>query len=239
MHEKFNLKLNNFHTNITKSFCEIRKTSDFTDVTLVIDGEKPFLAHKLVLVSSSSFFSNILKQNFHSHPMIYLDGISSLDLKNILDYIYNGEVQIHQAALDRFLKVSEKFQLEGLLVQENSDAVEEFEFSSDGNQEEGTSMQETDESDSTKTQSALDSNVPLETNEPIAEEIEKYLDRTPEGNLCKLCGYQTGNKYFPKEHIETHFQGLSFVCNKCNKTFNKRATLRKHKSRGCSQVNKK
>ena len=103
MHEKFNLKLNNFHTNITKSFCEIRKTSDFTDVTLVIDGEKPFLAHKLVLVSSSSFFSNILKQNFHSHPMIYLDGISSLDLKNILDYIYNGVVQIHQDALDRFL----------------------------------------------------------------------------------------------------------------------------------------
>ena len=36
-------------------------------------------------------------------------------MENILDYIYNGEIQIYQDDLDRFLTIANRFQLEGLI----------------------------------------------------------------------------------------------------------------------------
>ena len=48
---------------------------------------------------------NIKKQHKISNPFLCLDAISSADLTNILDYIYNGEVQIYQKHLYRFMNV--------------------------------------------------------------------------------------------------------------------------------------
>ena len=53
-------------------------------------------------------------QQKHSHPLLCLDGVSSGELQFVLDYIYHGEVQIHEEQLDRFLEVAKKLKLEGL-----------------------------------------------------------------------------------------------------------------------------
>ena len=108
MSEKFCLKWNDFHANVSKSFSIFRNEDYLHDVTLVSDDHNKVSAHKFVLSACSDYFRDIFKNNHHSHTLLCLDGISSEDLKNIMDYIYNGEVQIYQENLDRFLVVAQK-----------------------------------------------------------------------------------------------------------------------------------
>ena len=115
MSEKFNLKWNDFHSNIAKSYILLRNEEYLQDVTLMGDDHKQISAHKLVLSASSDYFKDIFKNNKHSHPFFCLDGIKNHDLNNILDYIYNGEVQIYQENMDQFLSIAQRFKLKGLL----------------------------------------------------------------------------------------------------------------------------
>lgn len=114
MSEKFSLKWNDFQSNVTRTFGLLRKEKEFFDVTLVSDDQHQVQAHKLVLSACSPYFKNILTQNQHSHPLLCLDGIQSEELQFVLDYIYQGEVQIFQELLDRFLHIAQKLSLEGL-----------------------------------------------------------------------------------------------------------------------------
>ena len=93
MSEKFSLKWNDFHSNVSKAFGLFRNEDYLHDVTLVSDDHKQVSAHKLVLSASSEYFKDIFQQNNRSntHPLLCLDGISSHDLNNVLDYIYNAQ----------------------------------------------------------------------------------------------------------------------------------------------------
>ena len=111
--EKFNLKWNDFQSNVSKSFGLFRNESYLHDVTLVSEDFKHVPAHKLVLSASSEFFRNILQQTKQTQPLMCLEGVSSSDLQNVLDYVYDGEVKIHQEDLDKFLSIAQKLKLEG------------------------------------------------------------------------------------------------------------------------------
>ena len=118
--EKFCLKLNEYQSNISKSFQSLRDKEDFCDVTLVGDDFKQVKAHKVILSSCSEYFDNVLKANKKQpHPILCLEGLNFQDLQNVLDYIYNEELKIYQHDLDRFLAVAKRFRLEGLIGQEN------------------------------------------------------------------------------------------------------------------------
>ena len=88
MEEKFCLKWNDYQENTIKTFSKLRKEEDFYDVTLVSEDKKLIMAHKVVLSSSSEYFKSILKSNKHPHPMICLSEIASMELENVLDYMY-------------------------------------------------------------------------------------------------------------------------------------------------------
>ena len=128
MSEKFCLKWNDFHSNVSKSFELFRNEDYLHDVTLVSDDHRQISAHKLVLSACSEYFKDIFKLNNkpNSHPLVCLDGIKSDDLKNIMDYIYNGEVQIFQENLDRFLAVAQRLKLEGLMGNEDTQPQQDF-----------------------------------------------------------------------------------------------------------------
>ena len=98
MSEKFFLKWNDFTSNVSKSFGLFRNAEYLHDVTLVSDDHKQVSAHKLVLSACSEYFRNIFQHNNkpNAHPLLCLDGISSTDLENIVEYIYNGKIQIYQ-----------------------------------------------------------------------------------------------------------------------------------------------
>ena len=113
--EKFSLKWNDFEANASNSFRKLRREEDFFDVTLVSDDEHHISAHKLVLSSSSEFFKNILRKVKQVNPIIYLYGIQSKDLSSVMDYIYEGEVQLFQDDLDGFLNIAKRLRIEGML----------------------------------------------------------------------------------------------------------------------------
>ena len=125
MSEKFSLKWNDYQTNWNKALYDLRKDTDFADVTLISDDKVKFSAHRILLSSCSNLFKFILKGNVQTNPLLYLSGVNSQNLGFILDYIYYGEVNIYQNQLDSFLESAQKLEIEGLLSG-NEDSNETF-----------------------------------------------------------------------------------------------------------------
>jgi len=116
--EKFCLRWNDFESNISVAFREIREEKDFFDCTLSC-GSRQIQAHKLILSACSPFFRSILKQNPHQHPLLYLKGVEFTNLIYVLNFMYHGEVNVAQEELNSFLSVAEDLQVKGL-TQSNS-----------------------------------------------------------------------------------------------------------------------
>ena len=106
------LNWNQLQKSCASSFKNLRTEEDFFDVTLISADQVQMHAHKVVLSASSKFFKKILSQNKHSHPIVCLDGVSSGNLEYLLNYIYDGEINIFQDDLDAFLLLANRFQLE-------------------------------------------------------------------------------------------------------------------------------
>jgi len=118
--EKFCLKWNEFESNVSTAFRELRDDKDFFDVTLACDGNQ-LEAHKVILSACSPFFRGVLKRNPHAHPLLYLKGIKYEDVLAVLNFMYHGEVNIAQDELNSFLAVAEDLQVKGL-TQGNKDS---------------------------------------------------------------------------------------------------------------------
>ena len=117
--EKFCLRWNDFESNISTAFRELRDDKDFFDVTLVCD-EDQIQAHKVILSACSPFFRSVLRRNRHEHPLLYMKGIKYVDIVSVLNFMYNGEVNVAQEELNSFLAVAEDLQVKGL-TQNDSD----------------------------------------------------------------------------------------------------------------------
>jgi len=83
------------------------------DVTLSCEGEQ-LKAHKVILSACSLTFKNLLKKTPSQNPVILLWDVSPRDLSAILDFMYNGEVNVKQEHLNSFLAVAEKLRVRGL-----------------------------------------------------------------------------------------------------------------------------
>jgi len=111
--EKFCLRWNDFESNISFAFRELRDDKDFFDVTLACDDEQ-IQAHKVILSACSPFFRNVLRRNPHQHPLLYLKGVKYTDLQSVLNFMYHGEVNVAQEELNSFLAVAEDLRVKGL-----------------------------------------------------------------------------------------------------------------------------
>ena len=115
MAEKISLKWNDFYFNVSKSFRELRHEEYLQDVTLVSDDNTQISAHKLVLSACSEHFKSIFKTNAkQTNPIIICIGVTDEELRNILDYMYDGQVQIFRVNMARFMEVAKMFKLRGL-----------------------------------------------------------------------------------------------------------------------------
>jgi len=111
--EKFCLRWNDFESNISVAFQELRDDKEFFDVTLACD-ENQVQAHKVILSACSPFFRTVLKRNKHEHPLLYLKGVKYSDVIAVLNFMYHGEVNVAQEELNSFLSVAEDLKVKGL-----------------------------------------------------------------------------------------------------------------------------
>jgi len=107
------LRWNDFESNISVAFQELREDKDFFDVTLACD-ENQIQAHKVILSACSPFFRTVLKRNKHEHPLLYLKGVKYSDIVAVLNFMYHGEVNVAQEDLNSFLAVAEDLKVKGL-----------------------------------------------------------------------------------------------------------------------------
>ena len=247
MSEKFSLKWNDFQSNVSRTFSLLRSEQEFFDVSLVSDDQKTMSAHKLVLSASSPYFRQILTHNKHSHPLLCLDGVSSGELQCVLDYIYQGEVQIYQEQLDKFLEVAQRFKLEGLNSAElPGDSDYSFDTISELPENDPIFVENMPDLKMSKTRRGevkrprrseentaivkiqADSIISSEVGEKILENIIKNADGT---FSCRLCGKNSGKIATNiKNHVETHIEGLNYPCQTCGKMFRSRNSLNSHKT---------
>ena len=117
--ENFCLRWNDFESNISVAFRELRDDKDFFDVTLACD-EDQIQAHKVILSACSPFFRSVLRKNPHAHPLLYLKGVKFGDLQSVLNFMYHGEVNVAQEELNSFLAVAEELRVKGLTQNQSS-----------------------------------------------------------------------------------------------------------------------
>ena len=245
MSEKFALKWNDYQSNWKSSLSELHKDTNFADVTLISDDKVKCSAHKVILSSCSNLFKFILKENSNANPLLYLCGVTSVNLDYILDYIYHGEVNLFQEQLDSFLESAQKLEIEGLIGPEGTaeDTLHENEFY----QEEENVIP----SAQTKKKKKMNDNkevitrrqnrkppnsdaskidVTSFTSEEIKERIKELYQRIDGVSSCMVCDYTSTYSSHVKKHVEKHMDGLSYSCNLCNKEFRLIDSLSRHKS---------
>ena len=242
MNEKFSIDWNDFEENTIKSVSQLRNEEEFCDVTLVSDDLKRIMAHKVVLASSSEYFKKILKTNKHSHPMLCLTGISSMDLENVLNYVYQGTLMILQEDLERFLNIGKRLRLDGLLAEEkdNQQIEETFAHNVPLKQDQSIKSQTCETPKVTqstlKDESTYASPITIPVNDcfsvdGIEQKVIEYLGKNENGEyMCNICGKVGKQRVNTKNHIETHLEGISLSCTICGKLFRSRNSMNKHKS---------
>nr|CAD7416621.1 unnamed protein product [Timema poppensis] len=114
--QHFCLRWNNYQSSITSAFENLRDDEDFVDVTLACDG-RSLKAHRVVLSACSPYFRELLKSTPCKHPVIVLQDVSFADLHALVEFIYHGEVNVHQRNLSSFLKTAEVLRVSGLTQQ--------------------------------------------------------------------------------------------------------------------------
>ncbi|XP_971758.1 protein tramtrack, beta isoform isoform X2 [Tribolium castaneum] len=118
--EQFSLRWNNFHSNLTAGFHELLESSEMVDVTLAVEGHF-FQAHKVVLSICSPYFKQMFKVNPCKHPIVILKDVAHDNMKDILEFMYMGEVNVLRENLATFLRTAELLQVKGLTGDDSSE----------------------------------------------------------------------------------------------------------------------
>ncbi|XP_049870683.1 protein tramtrack, beta isoform-like isoform X2 [Pectinophora gossypiella] len=119
--EQFSLCWNNFHANMSAGFHGLLSRGDLVDVTLAAEG-RLLQAHKLVLSVCSPYFQEMFKMNPTQHPIVFLKDVSHSALRDLLQFMYQGEVNVKQEELASFISTAEQLQVKGLTGNQNEES---------------------------------------------------------------------------------------------------------------------
>ena len=101
------LTCNNFYSRDQNYFRQLWNDKNFTDVTLATVDNQQIGAHKVILSFGSQLFRNILLNNPHQNPLLYLKDIRHKELEMVMKFIYLGQCDLEQCELEDFLATRE------------------------------------------------------------------------------------------------------------------------------------
>ena len=92
-----------FQPSLSATLKKLYTENIYADVTLVSDDQIQIQAHRFVLSACSPTMENLLLNNIHPHPMLYMRGVDHQEMRSILQFMYIGEANIKQERIDKFL----------------------------------------------------------------------------------------------------------------------------------------
>ena len=237
--EKLHWKWEHFQTNINESFKKFRDSKDFCDVTLVSVDNVQIEAHRVILAAASPFFMELLRNNPHSHPLIYMRGVKANDLAAVVDFIYNGETQLNQDYLEDFIGLAGDLQLKGLTgvqfmekqtqtIKIETTTVDKSESSQDNKLLYGFKGIDVANTEVNKSVTS-DISTKFDKDDTLEEKIESMIENIMGYWTCNICEKGYRSKRDTKRHAETHLEGISHACKQCGRFFRTSNALRSHK----------
>ena len=97
------LKVVDFQKNAREILKDMKNDREFTDVTLVSEDGIMFLAHKVIMASSSTFFQSFFRSNNQANPLVCMRGVSGKFLASLIDVLYTGETKIEETECKDFI----------------------------------------------------------------------------------------------------------------------------------------
>ena len=183
-----------FQKNVTETFQNVRLSTDFSDVTLVLDGDNGLVeAHRVVLAAGSTFFHRVLSEipRSHPHPLIYLAGVSHPHSDNILDFLYNGQTKLPHIELPGFLETAKSLGIKGL-AEDPEDFTETcIEETSNKARETTTKLAAEETGDATGQVIEAEESVKLELIEGVSAATPSLVEKIPhtgDTNSLDRCG---------------------------------------------------
>lgn len=132
--EDYVLKWSEFQSSLTSTFDKLRRSEEFVDMTLSVEG-KTIKCHKVfnwwisktlfdnsyqvVLCASSPYFSQLLAGTGPSDfPVIILNDVSFSALSLLVEFIYRGEVNIPREMTNTVTSLAETLGVRGAISQQ-------------------------------------------------------------------------------------------------------------------------
>ena len=157
--------------------------------------------------------------------LIYLKGISRVDLENVTNFLYNGETSVTYQQLSTFFETVQELKMTGvqtvedenkrnLKVSEN-DLYSRIDIHHEDTQVHRSIANDTFQQDLTTIPSFI---VPVENIDQevqLTNLIEKYLGSWK----CKVCNKAVKHASIIRQHAEAHIKGVMHYCSMCKKTF--------------------
>ena len=225
--EKYNICWDEFKVSAGNTFKNLLNDTDFTDVTLACEDGKQIKSHKVILSACSQFFKDILVQNPHAHPLLYLKGISHSQLRNLLNFAYLGEAEVAQENLEDFMIVAKELKIEGLASYDPEEITRDEEAKGDSDV--------LDEEDIT-----IDDQLEIDAQENENEEkfdetlfsqfkIESSVSFGGNGTYpCEDCDYIAKYSNHLKRHQLSKHEGIRYPCKLCETKFTQASSLKRH-----------
>ena len=213
-----NINAHNFQTQYLEKLKSLYEEKALTDVTLVSDDQKHFVAHRVVLATASPVFSNILLGLANvQYPVIYLKDVKGEDLKSVLEFIYTGTVSLGKKRV-RVLQLLKDFQLDEVfeIIEDIKPPVKD----------EGELVDIKDPDDGNDGTIALPPNTDQTKKILKKEKKETDLKRFK----CNYCDYIAGRSNVLKNHIDVrHLNIRSYLtCEQCGATLSTKGALYLH-----------
>lgn len=113
--EHYCLRWNNHQNNLLGVFSQLLQEESLVDVTLACSEEGRLIrAHKVVLSACSAYFKALFLDHPTRHPIVVLKDVQFSELRDLVEFMYRGEVNVDHRQLTTLLKTAESLKVKGL-----------------------------------------------------------------------------------------------------------------------------
>ncbi|KAL7638272.1 UNVERIFIED_CONTAM: hypothetical protein RMT77_010836 [Armadillidium vulgare] len=133
------LKWNNHSSAFVHSLSSIQTKEKYCDATIICQGQY-FSVHRVVLSTCSEYFEDMFERIQCQHPYIVFKDIEPNEMELLLNYMYQGEVNVVQDSLPNLIKAAEALKIKGLAVPDDIPSGKESSSRKRGNQNSDSSV---------------------------------------------------------------------------------------------------